>query len=180
MVVKLSDERTSTSIIRPAAVYGPREDQIYSFFKMADKRFCPIVGDGSRPKISMIYVGDVIQACLKAANKTNAGVETYCIADEAVYSWNKILQITQRVLGKRAIPIYIKPSHVKKIASGIEQVSTFFGHYPVINRDKARELVLEWTCSVEKAKRELNFAPAYSLEEGISRTIHWYKKHHWL
>lgn len=128
----------------------------------------------------MIYVNDVIQACLQASKQNRAGVETYCIADESIYSWNRIRQITQRVLGKKAIPVYLKPRYVKKIASGIEQVSTFFGHYPVINREKARELILEWTCSIEKAKRELDFTPAYSLEEGISRTIHWYKKHHWL
>jgi nucleoside-diphosphate-sugar epimerase len=180
LVHQLSDEQTSVTILRPAAVYGPREDQIYSFFKMADKRFCPIVGDGSQPKISMIYVGDVIQACLKSAKQRQPGVETYCLANEPIYTWDQIRRITQQALGKKTVPIYIKPRHVKKIASGIEQISTLFGHYPVINRDKARELILEWTCSSEKAKKELNFVPSYSLEEGISRTIHWYKKHHWL
>jgi nucleoside-diphosphate-sugar epimerase len=180
IVHQLSNDQTSATILRPAAVYGPREEQILAFFKMTDKHFCPIVGDGYRPKVSMIYVGDVIQACLKAAKQRKPGVETYCLANEEIYTWNQIRRITQRVLGKKAIPIYIKSQYVKKIASGIEKAASFFGHYPVINREKARELILEWTCSIEKAKKELNFAPSYSLEEGISRTIHWYKKHHWL
>ncbi len=180
LVHQLSDNQTSTTMLRPAAVYGPREDQIYSFFKMANKRFCPIVGDGNHPRVSMIYVSDVIQGCLKAINQNNAGVETYCLANEPIYSWDQIRQITQHVLGKKTVPIYIKPRYVKKLASGIEQASTLFGHYPVINREKANELILEWTCSINKAKDELSFKPAYSLEEGISRTIHWYQKHHWL
>jgi nucleoside-diphosphate-sugar epimerase len=180
LVHQLSDGQTAVTVLRPAAVYGPREDQIYSFFKMANKRFCPIVGDGNYPRVSMIHVSDVIQACLKAVSQNNAGVETYCLANEPVYSWDQIWKTTQHVLGKKAIPIYIKPRYVKKLASGIEQVSTLFGYYPVINREKANELILEWTCSIKKAKNELCFAPDYSLEEGISRTIHWYQKHHWL
>lgn len=180
MVRQLADNQTAVTILRPAAVYGPREDQIYSFFKMADKRFCPIIGDGNHPKVSMIHSRDVVRACLAAVEHRKPGVETYCLANEPVYSWDQIRHITQKVLGKKTLPVYIKPSHVKKIASGIEKSASFFGYYPVINREKAQELILEWTCSVEKAKEELDFESAYSLEEGISRTIHWYKKHHWL
>ncbi len=180
MVHKLADEKTSVTILRPSAVYGPREDQIYSFFKMVDKRICPIIGDGEYPQISMIYMGDVVQGCLKAASNNSKGVETYFISDEKPYSWNQIRQVTTTILGKKALPVYIKPKWVKKIAGGVEKAASFFGIYPVINNEKANELILEWTCSIEKAKKELDFKPKYSLEEGISRTIHWYQKHHWL
>ncbi len=180
LIHKLADDHSSITILRPSAVYGPREDQIFTFFKMADKRICPIVGDGNHPKISMVYVEDVIQGCLKAAGQRNKEVETYFISGEEIHTWNQIREVTAKVLGKKAVPIYIKPKWVKKIAAGIEKSSSFFGIYPVINREKANELILEWTCSIEKAKKELNFTPQYSLAEGISRTIHWYQKHHWL
>ncbi len=179
-VHQLANDATSVTILRPSAVYGPREDQIYSFFKMADKRVCPIVGDGTHPKISMVYVGDVVQGCLNAAERQSTGVETYFISCEEIYTWNKIREVTSTVLAKKAVPIHIKPKWVKKLAGGIEKAASFFGIYPVINTEKANELILEWTCSIEKAKNELGFEPQYSLEEGISRTIHWYKKHHWL
>lgn len=170
----------SITILRPPAVYGPREDQIYSFFKMASKRICPIIGDGEKPKISMVYVLDVIQGIIKAAQQTAAGVHTYFISGEGIYTWNQIRGTTTTVLGKKAVPIYIKPKFLKKLAGFVEKSASFFGSYPVINKDKANEMVLEWTCSIEKAKKELGYQPEYTLAEGISRTIHWYKMHHWL
>lgn len=176
----IAEKDTSVTILRPPAVYGPREDQIFSFFKMASNHICPIIGDGQTPKISLVYVGDVIQGILKAADQKKAGVHTYFISGERIHTWNEIREITTKVLGKKNIPVYVKPKVVKKIATVVERGASFFGVYPVINRDKANELVLEWTCSIDKAQNELNYKPEFSLAEGISRTIRWYKMHHWL
>lgn len=180
MVHELADEETSITILRPPAVYGPREDQIYSFFKMVNNRICPIIGDGKHPRISMVYVGDVVNGILKAVDQKIPGVHTYFITGPEVYTWNQIRGTTTKVLGKKALPIYVKPEFVEKIAGTVEKAASFFGIYPVLNKEKAKELILEWTCSSEKAERELGYTPEYSLGEGISRTIHWYQRHHWL
>lgn len=177
---EIADDETSVTILRPPAVYGPREEQIYSFFKMVDKRICPIIGDGEKPKISMVYVKDVIQGILKAAEQTIPGVHTYFLTDGTPHTWNEIRSTATRVFGKKNIPIYVKPGLVKKIAGTLETAASFFGVYPVLNSEKAAEMILEWTCSSEKAQKELGYAPQYTLEEGISRTIHWYQRHHWL
>ncbi len=170
----------SITILRPPAVYGPREEQIYTYFKMMNKRICPIVGDGERPRISMVYVNDVIQGILKAADQTDKGIYTYFISGPKIYTWNEIRGTTGKVLGKKTIPIHVKPGMVKKIAGVVEKAASFFGSYPVLNREKANEMVLEWICSDEKAQKELGYTPEVTLAEGISRTIHWYQMHHWL
>ena len=180
MIHDLADGETSITILRPPAVYGPREDQIYSFFKMVNNRICPIIGDGERPRISMVYVGDVVHGILKAAQQKSSGVATYFISGPDIYTWNQIRGTTTKVLGKKAIPIYVKPKIVEKIAGTVEKAASFMGIYPVLNKEKAKELILEWTCTSEKAQHEINYQPQYSLGEGISRTIHWYQKHHWL
>ncbi|MDZ7772045.1 MAG: NAD-dependent epimerase/dehydratase family protein [Balneolaceae bacterium] len=180
MVRGMDWEEESVTILRPPAVYGPREDQIYTFFKMADKRICPIVGDGERPRISMVYVGDVVEGIMAATRQDDPGVHTYFVSGPEIYTWNLIRSVTSTVLGKKTMPLYVRPGMVKKIAGVVEKSASFFGVYPVLNREKAREMILEWTCSNDKARLELDYQPRYSLEEGISRTIHWYKKHHWL
>lgn len=180
MIHELADDDMSITILRPPAVYGPREDQIYSFFKMVNKRICPIIGDGKKPRISMVYVGDVVNGILKSAKQTTAGVHTYFITGDEIHTWNEIRGTTTKVLGKKAIPIYVKPKLVERIAGTVEKTASFFGVYPVLNKEKAKELILEWTCSSEKAKNEIGYTSEYSLAEGISRTIHWYQIHHWL
>ena len=49
-----------------------------------------------------------------------------------------------------------------------------------MNEDKAREMVLSWVCSVEKAKKELGYSQRINLQDGIAQTIAWYKRHNWL
>jgi nucleoside-diphosphate-sugar epimerase len=175
-----ADKKDCIKIIRPPAVYGPREDQIYSFFKACKFGICPIIGDGNNPRLSMVYVIDLIQGIMKAAKHKNKGVHTYFISGEGTYSWNEIRAVTNKVLNKRTLPIKIKPKWVRKAAGVIENAASLFGVYPVINKEKASELILEWTCSNEKAEKELDYHPQTSLAEGISRTIHWYKMHNWL
>jgi nucleoside-diphosphate-sugar epimerase len=180
LIKKAAGKNDSIKIIRPPAVYGPREDQIYSFFKSCSKGICPIIGDGNNPRVSMVYVSDLVDGILLAADKKESGVHTYFISGEGTHSWNEIRAITSKILGKKTIPLKIKPGLVKKAASLIENVASLFGVYPVVNKEKANELILEWTCTSDKAEKELNYRPKVSLAEGISRTIHWYKMHNWL
>lgn len=180
VVRKVADSSQTVTIVRPPAVYGPREDQIYTWFKMANKRLAPIIGDGEKPQLSMIYISDLIRGILMAADRSGPGTETFYMTGPDLCTWDQIKKITEQVLGKRSVPLYIQPGWVKKIAGFVETTASLYGSYPVLNREKANELVLEWTCSGEKAERILGFVPDVSLEEGISRTIHWYKKHHWL
>lgn len=180
MIHSLADNDLSVTILRPPAVYGPREDQIFTLFKMMSKGIAPIVGDGNDPKLSLLYVQDLIQAIMKASMQTEKGVHTYFIGGDRITNWNEIRDIVSTVLGRKTVTLNIKPGWVKKIAGAVETTAALFGSYPVLNREKANEMILSWTCSHEKAKNELSYEPDFSLEEGISRTIRWYKKHNWL
>lgn len=179
MILKTAGDSMSVKILRPPAVYGPREDQIFTLFKMMKYGITPVVGDGYTPKLSMVYVSDVIDGIIKAAEYKKQGIETYFISGQ-ITCWNQIKEIADTILGKKSLSLKIPPVAVKKVAGFIETTATLFGSYPVVNRDKAREMILEWTCSMEKAEQELGYRPEISLEEGLSRTLHWYKKHKWL
>lgn len=180
MIHDLADNDMSITILRPPAVYGPREDQIFTLFKMMSKGIAPIVGDGENPKLSLLYVQDLVQAIVKAAKQTEKGVNTYFVGGDRITNWNEIKDIVSTVLGKKSITLKIKPDWVKKIAGAVETTSALFGSYPVLNREKANEMILTWTCSHDKAAKELSYKPEFTLEEGISRTLRWYKKHNWL
>jgi len=180
MIHALADNDMSITILRPPAVYGPREDQIFTLFKMMSKGIAPIVGDGENPKLSLLYVQDLVQAIVKAAKQSEKGVNTYFIGGDRITNWNEIKDIVSTVLGKKSITLKIKPDWVKKIAGAVETTSALFGSYPVLNREKANEMILTWTCSHDKAVKELSYKPEFTLEEGISRTLRWYKKHNWL
>lgn len=177
---EIANKNQSIKIIRPPAVYGPREDQIFTYFKTFNKGLSTIVGDGNHPRLSMVYVDDLVDGILKASQKTDNGIHTYFITGPDTYNWNQIHAITSKVMGKKAFKLRIKPSLVKKVGSLVENAASLIGKYPVVNKEKTNELILEWTCSSKKAEKELDYKPRVSLQEGISRTIHWYQKHNWL
>jgi nucleoside-diphosphate-sugar epimerase len=180
VIHEIAGKQDSVKIIRPPAVYGPREDQIFTYFKTFNKGLSTIVGDGINPRLSMVYVDDLIDGIIKASSKTDKGIYTYFITGPDTYNWNQIHAITSKVMGKKAFKLKIKPALVKKVGSFIENAASLIGKYPVVNKEKTNELILEWTCSSNKAERELDYSPKVSLQEGISRTIHWYQKHNWL
>jgi dihydroflavonol-4-reductase len=181
IIKKTANTDDSIKIIRPPAVFGPRETDIYQFFKTFQLGICPMVGDGNHPKVSMVYVKDLVDGIMMAAKKTDAGVHTYFMGGEQdAYTWNQIRAITSKITGLKPIPVKLKPLWLKKIAAVIEGGASVFGKYPVVNKEKAAEMVEEWVCSSDKARKELGYAPSTTIEEGLSRTIRWYKNNNWL
>ncbi|MFV1883523.1 MAG: NAD-dependent epimerase/dehydratase family protein [Balneola sp.] len=181
IIHKIASKSDSIKILRPPAVYGPRESDIYTFFKTFKAGISPIVGDGNHPRLSLVYVSDLVNGIMLSAKKTDAGIHTYFLGGvDNEYSWNQITRITSIVMGKKALKIKLKPEWVKKLGSIIENAASLFGKYPVVNKEKTTEMVLEWVCSSDKARKELGYNPVMTIQEGFSRTIRWYKKHNWL
>jgi len=171
---------TSVSIVRPPAVYGPREQDILTIFKMAAKGLCPIIGDSNKAGISMVHVNDLIEGMLLVAAEHNEQVKTYYLSGEPPISWEEFRLACSKALGRRVRALKVNPSLVTDLAYMVERGAGLFGIYPVFNREKAKELVEEWTCSTAKAQKELGFKPKISLESGVASTLAWYKRHHWI
>lgn len=180
LILQIADKGTSVSILRPPAVYGPREEDIYSFFRIASKGFCPIIGKGAGKPLSLVHVDDVVDGILLAEKDRRVGVETFFISSERGYTWHEIRDATSLALGRKLTTINFPENIVKGVGTIFEKTASFFGKYPVMNEDKAKEMVLSWVCSVDKAKNELGYKQKVSLEKGIQQTIDWYKLHNWL
>lgn len=179
MIERIAGPDDSITILRPPAVFGPREEQIYSFFKIASRGICPVVG-GSETRISMVHVNDVVQGLLLASVENKKGVVKYFVSSEKVYTWKEIKDATGKALGKKLVTLPVPPGIVGYLGTIMETVGSFFGQYPIMNKDKAKEMTMEWTCSIDKIKEELGYQQIFSLEDGIADTINWYKKHNWL
>ncbi len=180
MISEVADDSISVSVVRPPAVYGPREDQIFSVFQMASWRLFPVIDTGNESRISLVHVDDLVDGILLAVSENKPGVETYFISSEELYTWDQIRQVTGEIFGHKILPIKISPRLLALVGNFVETAASLIGRYPVINRDKSRELGMQWTCSVDKAKSRLGFRQKTDLKKGLTDTIHWYKKHHWL
>lgn len=180
MIHKISDNKSTITILRPSAVYGPREEDIYTFFQIAQKGICPIVGRGAGKALSLAHVDDIVDGIKLAMAADHSGVKTYFLASERGYNWHEIRDATSAALGRKLLTLNVPAGMVKTVGTVSETAASFFGKYPVMNEDKAKEMVLSWECSVEKAQKELGYKQRVSLMDGIEQTISWYKLHNWL
>ena len=168
------------TIVRPPAVYGPRDKDIFEFFSAMNRGLQPMIGFNNK-MVSLIHVTDLVEGIILAGEHPQAAGQTYFISSERFYNWKEVGLITAGILGKRAIRMRIPEFGVYTIA-GFSELFGLVTRKPVLlNFEKARDIVQDcWTCSVQKAKSELGFKESMSLEDGIRDSIAWYRQQGWL
>ena len=145
--------RLPVVILRPFNIYGPRqvgEGAVHKFVEAAvrDKPL-EIYGSGRQVR-SWCYIDDMVQGVNLALRSSKAVGQVYNIG-------NPEETLTVRELAKRVI----------KIAGSKSKIIFKERNYPDV------ELRIP---SIDKAKKELGFEPKIDLDEGLKKTIRWYRK----
>ena len=167
-------------ILRPSAVYGPRDKDILTLFKCISRRIKPSPR-GPDQHLSLCYVQDLVQGILLAAETQTKSGEIFFLSDGNDYRMEEIGDTIARAMGITALRIRVPRRMVVGIACFSEYLSKLFGRPFLLNRDKAKEMVQkEWVCDITKAKTLLGFEPRVLLPEGAGSTFEWYKKEKWL
>lgn len=166
-----------TVILRPCWFYGPEQPPRQSeFFRMIKDGKAPIVGTGDARR-SMSYVDNTSLGLLLAAATESAAGETYWIADERPYSMNEIVDTVEDLLQK-AFGMQVDGGRMKlpglasEVALAVDAAVQAVGLY----QQKVHvlsEMNKTIACSVEKANRDLGYAPGVELREGMRRSIEW-------
>jgi dihydroflavonol-4-reductase len=179
-LVKTYFDKLSITIVRPPAVYGPRDYAIYEYFKSMNRGLQPMIGFDDK-LISLIHGVDLVKGFILAGESDKSASNIYFISSEKFYNWRDVGELTKRLLGRKTLKLVIPHFAVKTTAFFSEVFAVFSSKPVVLNREKARELVQAyWICSIEKAQRELGFKETLTLEEGFRDTIDWYKTNGWL
>lgn len=171
--------RLHVVLIRPPAVYGPRERDLYTYFRLAHGGFFPIVGFCER-RLSLCYIEDLVQGLLLAGERDVPSGAIYHIAGERAYSWREIREVFVEALGVRPVMVRLPKTLLYTLALLAEGWGRLTGRPPLLDRGKVGEMASSWIADISKAKRELGYVPRFPLQEGIRRTVHWYRKEGWL
>jgi UDP-glucose 4-epimerase len=137
-------------------VYGPRQDPSspYSgvlsvFMKSVLARTSPTIhGDGEQTR-DFTYVEDVADLCMKAAESPCAAGKMYNAGNGGRYSLNQLWKLLQKIEGVE-IPATYGPPRAGDVRDSMADTTA--------------------------AARDLNHSPRYSIEEGLKRTLEWYRQ----
>ncbi len=179
-IAKSYMDKLPITIVRLPAVYGERDTEIYQVFKTYKMGLMTLVGFDNK-KLNLIHVADAVEGIYLSAVSEKSKGQTYFIASEKIYDWNEISKEIKKAFGRGALKIKIPHFLVYTVAAIAELFALFSNKAATFNLEKARDFVQPaWTCDVSKAINELGFRQRISLEEGMKRTIDWYREMKWL
>jgi nucleoside-diphosphate-sugar epimerase len=144
-----------TVALRFFNVYGERQDPsspysgVLSLFLKAliERRSPTIFGDGEQTR-DFTYVEDVAALCLKAAGAPGVAGKMYNAGNGNRYSLNSVWDLLQKIEG-----VSLRP-----------------GYGPPRTGD-----VRDSQADTTAARRDLGHAPEYTLEQGLRRTLAWFR-----
>lgn len=166
------------TVLRPTGVYGPRDKDIFIFFKQLSHHIEPYIGNIEQ-KLSLIHVTDVAKATIKALYAGDK--KAYNLSDGSFYDRYELANITREVLNIKTVKFHLPVNFVKLIANISEKVSSLSNKASVLNTEKLKELMaVNWDCDIEQAKADLGFHPLHDLRSGVTDTLKWYKANNWL
>ena len=167
-------------ILRPTGVYGPN-DTDYLILMKAVKRGINVGAGFRKQLISFIYISDLIDIVFSSIEKGVVQRE-YLVSDGCSYTDDEFNKIVQHALNrKRVLRLKIPLSIVKPAAFVSEKIGELLGKPLTFNTDKYKIMKQRnWACDITPLQHELDFTPKVHLEEGVEKTIAWYKEKGWL
>jgi nucleoside-diphosphate-sugar epimerase len=149
-------------ILRPPLVYGPGvKGNFFSLLAAISKRI-PLPLSGAKNARSLIYVGNLADALNLCATHPSASGQTYLVSDGEAVSTADLIDKIAHALGCPNRSFYLPPGLLRMfaaLAGRSDQMDKLFGSLLV---------------SDGKIRRELGWAPPYTLDAGLRATAEWY------
>ncbi len=166
----------------PSAVEGsspPRKTANFwlpLFQAIHSGRFSRLYGDGSN-LLSLCFIDNLVDGTLLAEQLDAAVGQVYIISDGRPYAFREIVNT---IAG--ACQVHSPPSRIPKrlalpMARALDYLWRLELTEPIIPFLAANvtRWIAHYPCSVAKAQAELGFEPRIGLQEGVRRTVEWYR-----
>jgi nucleoside-diphosphate-sugar epimerase len=179
--------RLPITIVRPGVVFGPHDANVAAMFQSIQwTRLHAMMGFRS-PRLSLVHVADLVGLALEAAARGTrlvavaeaaAGAGIYHACDDREFPTHAELgRKMARALGTFAIVLPLPLTVAVPTAFAIETYWNLRGQPSIVSPDKIREAIApSWAASAARARRDLDFAPAASLDERLAETARWLRE----
>jgi nucleoside-diphosphate-sugar epimerase len=174
-----SATRLSYTILRPCAVYGPRDRAFLGVFAAASRGVVPVVA-GGKPKVQFVFVLDVAAAVLGALEPGGRN-ETFFVAHPEILDFRRIAETLATLPAKRPLLVPVPATALRMAGLLVGAVSRFGSGPPVFNAEKAEEMLQpEWLCDVSDAQAALGRPFRTDFATGARKTWDWYVAEGWI
>lgn len=167
------------TVVRPGAIYGPRETRFLKLFRAIARGRYAIVGSG-RAFYHPVFIDDLVAGYLLALERPEAVGEAFILAGPRYVTQAQLAAVIARHTGGRVLPVHIPAAPLRWAAALCELLCIPLGIEPPLHRRRIEFWTKSRAFSIEKARRLLGYAPAVDLDEGVARTAASYREAGWL
>jgi 2-alkyl-3-oxoalkanoate reductase len=169
--------KLNLTILDPVWVYGERElnTGFYEYLRSVQRGMMVTPGC-RRNKFHVVYAGDLAEAYYLAFVKGLSGVTRFIIGNERAARMSTIYGLFCREARLKP-PLNLPKFVFYPVGLLMEILWSALGLEtpPLLTRGRVNLFYDNAEYSVEKSKKVLGFASACSLEEGIAKTVSWYR-----
>ncbi len=167
-------------ILRPAAVYGPRDVAFLPLFKAVKAHILPRFGSG-RQALSLVFAGDLAEAVVRCLTHPAAAGKVYNVAAAGTVTTSGLAAEVAAAMGTWTLPLPLPPAGVLALCCLRDAVSRVTGRPAVLSRQKYAELRAEgWACDPARLAHDVGWTCPTGLRDGIGATLAWYRQQRWL
>lgn len=160
-------------IVRPSAVYGPRDRDFPLFFRLAERGIFPITGrlDDS---YSFLYVDDLTRALAEVAISDDCVGEVFFATHPESWSNERFMAQLAATVERTYRPRRLPRSLLWLVMTGGRALARL-GFDPALTRCRYLQMQAGgYVCSPEKLRRIAGWEAQVGLPEGLERTLRWY------
>jgi len=170
-----------TVTLRPAVVYGPGavNGMIPNLCRLINHSVFFPIGSG-RNIIPLVYIDDLIEVLIKAADSRTSG-KTYEIIGPELLTLGEIVNQAGSCLGVRPHRFGVPLPLARVAAFLFELLFGLLGREPLINQHRVDSIISHRPhLNSQKAEQDLSYAPRVHFSAGIAATVDWYRQHGYL
>jgi len=171
--------RVPCTVLRPPAVYGPRDGEFFPMFQAVHRHILP------RPTVtqflSLVYGPDLAEVVATCIDNPVAAGKTYFVASEEIVTARQMADEIAACMHHWTVPIPLPPTLLWPVCLGQEIVSRATGRPMMLNLQKYAELRAPgWVCDPSSLRRDTGCQCRTTLKTGVAATLEWYKQNQWL
>jgi nucleoside-diphosphate-sugar epimerase len=167
-------------VLRPGFIYGPRDRTLMpKMLENLRKRKVRYIVGASKRAMNCIYVGNLIEAALLAAEKPEAIGQIYNLTDGEFVSKRRFIDTIVEGMGlprPKPVPVPLWAGRIMAWWMEGQARKKNSPKAPRVTQGRLKLFGLNLDFSIEKAKNELGYRPRWSFEEGMRETVAWYKQ----
>jgi nucleoside-diphosphate-sugar epimerase len=166
-------------VLRPSAIYGPRDSDFLRLFRAVKRGVLPCIGR-QELHVDLCFVMDLVRGMIAAAESPQGLGEVFFLGG-ACYTWRELGQAIARLLHTQPRTIAMPRRAVLMAASLADGWAYLRGRPGLLSRANVLErLQPYWVCDSTKAAHTFGYVPQIPLAQGLAETLRWYQEAGWL